>query len=628
MFRRPLRMYHLFKLLLFLTIVTFALQLGYVFIPIFQEQDHTTPVGEEGNDKLNMMEGVIHVEERDVGDNGDDISPKHRLRKDQMAQDAEKAAGNPAGNQPNEMAGKDGAAKPKSPQGNSDGVNPKKAGQDVQNHDGVAPKQNPPNPNAKPQNADGVKGQNPKPPDSVAKPQNAGGVKGQNPKPPNSVAKPQNAGGGVKEQNPKPPDSVAKPQNAGAKQQNSNVKPAPQNKDVKPQNAGNAKLGDNEKAKAVAAKPQKRRNKKMLVLGGMKIVEKWSELTTLVKFLKSQRKNDGITFRTLIKCPEYKSDIDFTFSSNFTGTIRGKDAVILGVAPYTLLTQLTQLLKNDYPEKQLWMMYGVETALRIHKWIKNVGNLPVHGVWSYLSDSEIHMPYAYYQPGPPVTDTVKRSDKFWIQSKTNLVAWMGSNCVKEVFWPRMQFIEELAKHVPLDTYGKCGNLSCLPRLSEHCKNLMNSYKFYLSFENAECDEYITEKTWDTALQHGVVPVVYGAHKADYERLAPPNSYIYAGDFKTVKDLGDYLLKLDKNPKLYAKYFEWRYEGSVVQVYPELTPTYFCKVLPFIDKLQNGELEKKKLSTYPWYNSCRTKIVKPFNPKDIPSLQDWQPWFSA
>ena len=601
-FRRPLRVY-LFETLLFLTVVTFMLQIGYVFLPVFQNDNSTTePVNENQDKALQLKEGIIHVDERDVHEEIDktvnDGAPKHRLRKHQLEAEAAKAAAG-AKNEPKKKEDK----KPrmgKQSQGGANQNNLKKeqVGINKPNHGGIQKNR----PNAKSLNLDG------KPQHQPAKLKDAVVKTPRNPdaKPQNLVAKPHNP-------NAKSNNSVAQPKNTGAKPKNTNAKP-------------NSAIGQKKKA-AEAQQPTECRLS-VLILGGMKIVETWSELTTLVAFLKQHTINEGVTYRAPIQCPKHDCTIDLTFSSNFSNQMPGKDAVILNVAPYTLLTQMSKLLKPNFPESQLWFLYGVETPLRIHKWIKHIGSLPIHGMWSYLSDSEIHMPYAYYRPGEPVTNKARQSDKFWVKDKTNLVAWMGSNCVKEVFWPRMGYIEELQKHVHIDTYGRCGNLSCLPRLSEHCKNLMNSYKFYLSFENAECDEYITEKMWDTALQHGVVPVVYGAHKADYERLAPPNSFIYAGDFKSPKQLAEYLLKLDKRPDLYAKYFEWRYKGSVVQVYPDLEPSTFCEVIPYIKKVKDGELKKKPTSAFPWFNSCRTRIEKVFNPKDIPTLQKWNPWFSA
>ena len=55
----------------------------------------------------------------------------------------------------------------------------------------------------------------------------------------------------------------------------------------------------------------------------------------------------------------------------------------------------------------------------------------------------------------------------------------------------------------------------------------------------------------------VVPIVMGARPIDYERHFPPGSYIHVDDFRTPKDLADYLHLLDQNDTQYNAYFAWK-----------------------------------------------------------------------
>ena len=51
--------------------------------------------------------------------------------------------------------------------------------------------------------------------------------------------------------------------------------------------------------------------------------------------------------------------------------------------------------------------------------------------------------------------------------------------------------------------------------------------------------------------------------ANYKKLAVPGSYINVMDFKTVKQLADYLQYLDKNNTAYNEYFNWRLKYKVI-----------------------------------------------------------------
>jgi hypothetical protein len=85
------------------------------------------------------------------------------------------------------------------------------------------------------------------------------------------------------------------------------------------------------------------------------------------------------------------------------------------------------------------------------------------------------------------------------------------------------------------------------------KMLEEKYSFYAAFENSHCRDYVTEKLFNNLGQY-YVPIVYGA--SDYKKIVPRNSLIDAADFKTVKELGQFLTDVTKLPHLYNQYFWW------------------------------------------------------------------------
>ena len=72
----------------------------------------------------------------------------------------------------------------------------------------------------------------------------------------------------------------------------------------------------------------------------------------------------------------------------------------------------------------------------------------------------------------------------------------------------------------------------------------------------------------------VVPIVMGG--ANYTKLAIPGSYINVMDFKTVKQLAEYLQYLDKNNTAYNEYFKWRLKYKVFRDNLDLSLCQICK----------------------------------------------------
>ena len=81
------------------------------------------------------------------------------------------------------------------------------------------------------------------------------------------------------------------------------------------------------------------------------------------------------------------------------------------------------------------------------------------------------------------------------------------------------------------------------------------HKFYLAFENCQCNDYVTEKYY-RAIEEGAVPIIIGwENNTDFE--VAPHSTIQLSDFKSIKDLADYIKLLDSNDRLYEEYLWYK-----------------------------------------------------------------------
>ncbi|KAJ8883966.1 hypothetical protein PR048_015822 [Dryococelus australis] len=107
------------------------------------------------------------------------------------------------------------------------------------------------------------------------------------------------------------------------------------------------------------------------------------------------------------------------------------------------------------------------------------------------------------------------------------------------------------------------------------------------------------------MQYSVVPIVYGG--ADYQRIAPPWSYIDTRDFSSHKDLAEYLKRLDAIPHEYNEYFRWK-ESYRVNTNP--MPHAMCKLCEMLnDPLQPA---KSYYNMHEWFNGSGVCNRSSFN----------------
>ncbi|EDV24257.1 uncharacterized protein TRIADDRAFT_26273 [Trichoplax adhaerens] len=217
--------------------------------------------------------------------------------------------------------------------------------------------------------------------------------------------------------------------------------------------------------------------------------------------------------------------------------------------------------KNMFPKRdavsprQLWVYHSYENPVVTHGVNIQSGIYPFHNnifniIMTYTKDSDIPTCYGGYGKSQNRNPFIKTHN--YAKGKNKLIAWVSSGC----YTGRLTFVQQLAQYLPIDIYGKCGNLSC-PRNDSCWEKLSSQYKFYLSFENFVCRDYITEKYYKNSLGRRLVPIVVSGANLQDETVAPPNSYINVFDFKTVEDLADYIQLVGSNDTLYNSYFHWK-----------------------------------------------------------------------
>jgi len=217
----------------------------------------------------------------------------------------------------------------------------------------------------------------------------------------------------------------------------------------------------------------------------------------------------------------------------------------------------------------------------------------------------------------------ERTPSFLISKKKRTAVWFVSNCASgSNAKRRLQISDEMIENgLKLDRYGKCFDGQKLETSRSAFMKLISSYKFYLAFENSlHCRDYITEKFFVNGLLTGAVPIVYGAVRQDYETVAPPHSFIHVEDFRSIKELVDYLNYLDKNDSAYAEYLSWR-SMNPKDLYPHGRYMGLCALCRTLHGVSFDDL--RPFVAIPGRNGDEHKTQLPYpSMKPISSIYEW------
>ena len=277
------------------------------------------------------------------------------------------------------------------------------------------------------------------------------------------------------------------------------------------------------------------------------------------------------------------------------------DAVVFHAREDTVPATVKELGSMPRPVNQRWVMFIIESPLNLFnsqklKCFDSHG--PLNWTATYMKNSDVQT--AYYGVVPGVFHGGFNRTRNYLAGRTGTATILVSNC-----WSpgRMGWIKKMQQYIDVKVYGKCGS-ACSTSKRHECMAKLKKYKFYLTFENSYCRDYITEKIIFNAFENDIVPVVIADVNFTDTSVIPPRSAINALDFPSVKKLTDYMKTVGSNSTLYNEYFKWHSHFTAAR-FDGLTNLFLC---PLCRHLATNNSTKTYKSVEDWYSKkklCRT-----------------------
>ena len=279
------------------------------------------------------------------------------------------------------------------------------------------------------------------------------------------------------------------------------------------------------------------------------------------------------------KCPDTRCYS--TSNRSYLSNIEDYDAILFHQRSFDF---------NDLPAKrkphQRYIHWIIESAQYLYMDIHKLDGI-FNWTMTYRRDSDFYKPYGQFhqvKPHPEGKELDEYIREFGMKNQhlarlnKNIsslqAAWFVSHCATVA--RREKYVKAMQNHMDVHVYGKCSHGYTKRRCGRdkelECYKMMDKhYKFYLSFENSVCDDYLTEKYFNI-FRYNVIPVSYSGGK--FTEMSPPHSSINVLDFTSAKALVKYLKKVDSNDNLFAEYFWWK-DFYVVRQSPEDGAQAYC-----------------------------------------------------
>ncbi|XP_052244159.1 4-galactosyl-N-acetylglucosaminide 3-alpha-L-fucosyltransferase FUT6-like isoform X7 [Dreissena polymorpha] len=274
-----------------------------------------------------------------------------------------------------------------------------------------------------------------------------------------------------------------------------------------------------------------------------------------------------------------------------TGIIQNHSAIVFTMTQPNKFSPPIQ--RVDRRPDQVWIFFGLESPInhKLNGYRHRSWSNTMNWSMSYRTDSDIFFPYGMLetlQPGvKPVQPSVFRR-------KTKHAAWIVSHCRADSM--RDEYVQEMIDFgLKVDIFGRCSGSEKID-ISQLKRTIEMDYKFYLSFENSHCTDYITEKFF-TYFRWEIVLVTRGG--ANYSRLLPENTFIDTARFQSAKELVVYLLQIADSED---KYLNFLNEKSKY-LSPDRVPSPYCSICEKLNRLEENRKSYSDHVTYIHEDMC-------------------------
>uniref|UniRef100_A0A1I7UDM4 Fucosyltransferase n=2 Tax=Caenorhabditis tropicalis TaxID=1561998 RepID=A0A1I7UDM4_9PELO len=268
------------------------------------------------------------------------------------------------------------------------------------------------------------------------------------------------------------------------------------------------------------------------------------------------------TERFLATCPDVQNYCRITQDES---EFDNADAVLFHNADYHGQNEKFKSMKNQRKPGVPFVLWSLESP-------SNDNFRPethmINWTMTYRTDADIWAPYGTMIKRHKALDVNLHA--LW-NSKSKSATWLASNCFTQNKRP---------------------------------------YKFYLSIENSNCKDYVTEKFWKALNDRVTIPIVL-ARKYYKDLGVPDSAYIAIDDYATFDEFVAHVKRVEKDKDLYLSYHEWRKDWKVI------IGSGFSGWCTLCDKLQDKEYILKHPKSYKdvaWWHSfemCNNQIANKF-----------------